>query len=1298
MWQSLKESFPLSEDFKKHLKEIEEGAIEFSIRLNTMIPDAEIAVLMKRLKNNKTLQKLRLEGDLSDESMGMLLELLQTNCTLRSVIINWERLGSNRSKYLKDNIKKLILDKQHTEIEQLSLSSEKTTLDLSNKSIGGDGYIKLLIKQLKDNQTLQTLNLENNPLETEDVEVLLEWLMGNLTLQILKLDNNKPKKYNHIYENEINRHLKRNRSFLTTIEQVKLNPNQCAIDLSGNDLGLVTYAIKLLIEQLNDHRKLQILNLKNNALTKNDFNILTEWLKDNRTLQILELEGNHVPSYYHTEITGYLQRNQSLAVVEQLKNNSDQLTLNLSKKSLGLAGIKLLSEVFKNNPMLQVLNLNANALGVDGGKSLAEALKNNQALRILDLGANGLCDRGLQSIVAILKDNHTLQVLDLSHNGLTDQSISALVKSLENKPDFQTLNLENNYIGYIGLCSLINFLRNNYSLRILSLTGNKVHKEQFQEIESYLKRNRIQILIKRFNLSDQTMLNLSQEELDKESVSAFAGWLKDNRTLQSLILAEGPLENEIWQEIEKYLQRNRNLAMIEQLQLEPGQNALDLINKNLELEHITTLVRWLNSNPQVQHLNLTNSPLDEASIKVLTKWLASNLKLQTLNMNNNKGGGYYDSDGDDDEFSNLGLPYKIECFLKRNQKIAMIEQLTLEPDQTGLDLSDEELGWPEHMNVLVEWLKKNPMVKTLDLKNNQIGAEGAKILAKWLKDNQTLQTLDLWNNNLGDTGVLEIKQCLIGNNSLKNLDVNHNNLSEKGESYRQEIKKHLEKNSKLTSDNEINNPGHVTVFRPTVSAVPYVPQKKEEVHENPIRIVKQPALPKSSLESVPEDVVLGIQVDEAKGLMPLTARDSQEKNNRLQTDFSLWAKNDSAASIDFLNNFPKDICEILMSFSATERSNLKNILDNLRKEHIDSAKAFNVIEIQTHAQQNAAGASMLSAIENNPKTRAYYRQLARTLDQSILAAKVISTSRVEIASSTPLNILNGVAAITGAFYAPISPFLNFISEALGFIEGIKTFREMFGVSKWVLVTSDISPLCINLAMMLTDAKSTSLTAGSMVQDPGMLARLKHLKAHCEALFRGLKAGEFLSPIEEIAILDAEKLLAFMFNNAPGENATQDEKIIQLIRGALIPDYQPALSSTNTMQQTGMSAAATTINTTTAQSHVITREEWEAVQKKAKEAEKKAEEVQQQLAILSKKATQSNPGSSHNVGNGPLINQSEETIINTSQGPTTLQAYTLFMESKMVKFENGLADIAINVAQIKEGQKDTVNGNYQANKI
>jgi patatin-like phospholipase/acyl hydrolase/Ran GTPase-activating protein (RanGAP) involved in mRNA processing and transport len=242
---------------------------------------------------------------------------------------------------------------------------------------------------LRNDSTLQQLNLVYNQIGEEGAEALAEALKINSTLQWLVL-----------------------------------NSNQIG------DAGTGTLA-----EALKVNRTLQQLNLNLNRIGDAGAKALAAALQVNSTLQQLELHGNEIGE------------EGAKALAEALKVNRTLQRLDLWENKIGDAGAKVLAEALKKDSTLQQLDLWENKIGKAGAEALAEALNVNRTLQQLGLGNNRIGDEGAQVLAEVLKVNRTLQHLYLGSNKIGDAGANALAEALKVNSTLQKLELSSNQIS-----------------------------------------------------------------------------------------------------------------------------------------------------------------------------------------------------------------------------------------------------------------------------------------------------------------------------------------------------------------------------------------------------------------------------------------------------------------------------------------------------------------------------------------------------------------------------------------------------------------------------------------------------------------------------------------------------------------------------------------------------------------------------------------------------------------------------------------------------------------------------------
>ena len=197
-----------------------------------------------------------------------------------------------------------------------------STLYITDGNITEKGAITL-VKVLKENRTLQQLNVSRNSIGKGGATALAEMLKDNRTLEQL--------------------------------------------DVFGNSIG--GGGATALVEMLKENRTLQQLNVGWNSIGKGGATALAEMLKENRTLQQLNVSKNSIG------VGG------ATALAEILKENRTLQQLNVSWNSIGVEGATALAEMLKENRTIQQLDASYNSIGEGGAIALAEMLKENRTLQ-----------------------------------------------------------------------------------------------------------------------------------------------------------------------------------------------------------------------------------------------------------------------------------------------------------------------------------------------------------------------------------------------------------------------------------------------------------------------------------------------------------------------------------------------------------------------------------------------------------------------------------------------------------------------------------------------------------------------------------------------------------------------------------------------------------------------------------------------------------------------------------------------------------------------------------------------------
>eukprot|EP00569_Conticribra_weissflogii_P004684 CAMPEP_0171339146 /NCGR_PEP_ID=MMETSP0878-20121228/7764_1 /TAXON_ID=67004 /ORGANISM="Thalassiosira weissflogii, Strain CCMP1336" /LENGTH=845 /DNA_ID=CAMNT_0011841015 /DNA_START=679 /DNA_END=3216 /DNA_ORIENTATION=- len=117
--------------------------------------------------------------------------------------------------------------------------------------------------------------------------------------------------------------------------------------------------------------------------------------------------------------------------------------------------------------------------------------------------------------------------------------------------------------------------------------------------------------------------------------------------------------------------------------------------------------------------------------------------------------------------------------LGNNGAVCLAEALKANQTLQKINLGRNFIGY-EGAGKLAEALKVNKTLQTMDLWKNSIGNEGTGKLAEALKVNQTLETIDLGRNSIGSEGVGTLAEALKVNQTLQVIDLSWNSIGNEG--------------------------------------------------------------------------------------------------------------------------------------------------------------------------------------------------------------------------------------------------------------------------------------------------------------------------------------------------------------------------------------------------------------------------------------------------------------------------------------------------------------------------------------
>ncbi|KAL0239689.1 hypothetical protein GEMRC1_009797 [Eukaryota sp. GEM-RC1] len=144
---------------------------------------------------------------------------------------------------------------------------------------------------------------------------------------------------------------------------------------------------------------------------------------------------------------------------------------------------------------------------------------------------------------------------------------------------------------------------------------------------------------------------------------------------------------------------------------------------------------------------------------------------------------------------------RLHVCVSRTIAMELIELLKVDTTITSVDLGGSDVG-DDGARALAEALKVNTTVTNVDLFVCYIGADGARALADALKVNTTVTSLCLGENDIVDEGAVALAESLKVNTTVISIDLNQNCIEDEGARALAEL---LTVNTTLTSVNLFGN-------------------------------------------------------------------------------------------------------------------------------------------------------------------------------------------------------------------------------------------------------------------------------------------------------------------------------------------------------------------------------------------------------------------------------------------------------------------------------------------------------------
>lgn len=421
--------------------------------------------LFNSLKNNSNVSTLEICNiDLQLVEINLLIDALNNNKTITT--LKFKKVRCLISKDVEDAAVKVLIE---------GILNNRNITSLSFEFCDFDGkHVEMIVNTLKNNTTLEILNLNGNAIKNEDFTEFCNYFKSNdrnASLRTLILSQNK---------------IEVNEEFFNNTIKPTILPNSRWTQLRNLDIHIVDYRLNLKIgEQLQQ----AIEQSKPLAPPQKSLQVetKTEPKPEELEKQIKTSKGVILLDNYHLKnvekkIKQEIKENGD---IDELDNNDQNKTaFNFKGASLDAAEYKqLLEDVSKSKTKPYIAFSGNTALQID---QLIGRLWNNKSILILEFSNMKITVKDLEDLRKALQNNNTLQTLILKNIDLNKESIHRIFQIISDNPSLTRLDL-------IGSSTKIkpeefkewNFgyqlraaLSSNSNLRELNITGMDFGKKE----------------------------------------------------------------------------------------------------------------------------------------------------------------------------------------------------------------------------------------------------------------------------------------------------------------------------------------------------------------------------------------------------------------------------------------------------------------------------------------------------------------------------------------------------------------------------------------------------------------------------------------------------------------------------------------------------------------------------------------------------------------------------------------------------------------------------------------------------
>ena len=442
-----------------------------------------LVIFLEMLNSSAILQILKITHNNVNSSGFGVVETYIKKSKLSEICVSWNQVkftNEANKKINKTTLKSVIFTYRHKEHGIAIVDYKEDTWSITE--ISDVDYRAIFLSDcLKEENTLQTINISNNVFTCEGLKMIIEVIQANTSLQLQKLDVS---------------HSNITRDKVMIIEgYLKNNEVLEVLIMSSNEI--TSEGTLHVADAIKQNSTLRILNISSNKLFDDGTAIISESLKYNHSIQEIILSCNMITS------------KGAAYVAETIKVNSTLQIIDLHDNKLLDDGVTIICQSLHHHNTLQEIVLSSNEITNEGANNIADALKENVTLKKLDVSSNKISDDGVKAISESLKNNNSLKKLRMDSNNITIEGVKAIANGIQVNTGLQTLSIalrfgqvpcEHNTLIPFTMPLLIALYHNNTLTRLTppyKIYGNqakKIVKSEVNKINAKRSNQQISLL------------------------------------------------------------------------------------------------------------------------------------------------------------------------------------------------------------------------------------------------------------------------------------------------------------------------------------------------------------------------------------------------------------------------------------------------------------------------------------------------------------------------------------------------------------------------------------------------------------------------------------------------------------------------------------------------------------------------------------------------------------------------------------------------------------------------------------